>query len=938
MADNLLISKNKSVYADGFDCSSLTNGGETPCVIGDLFPKHIDVDLEGTFEISRIVIKGVDFADVSYKVYVSADGVKFDKYGDFKTYSAEPKCELTAKAKGRIVRVLVTGNSQGAMSKAVLSQIEVYGAPLNEAAFIREKIEITDYSHWLREKHNIDLSEIMDEKGNYDPKDTYTENDTREALNGLVERILGRDYVDWFIFDIRRSHKGNDYFEISDLDGKIKIEGDCGVSIATGLNHYLKYFCKVQITQQTKQVKMPDSVVPVEGIIRQETPCKVRYAYNYCTHSYTMAFFGYEKWQRELDFLMLSGVNLILDITGTEAMWVSYLQKLGYNADQAKNYVSGPCYKAFWLMGNLQGYGGPVCDSWVIDTLELARTNQRYMTVMGAKPALQTFVGAMPESFSEIAGPVLLERGFEDIKPYMAPQGMWAEGFVRPNVLKTTYPNYSYLANLFYETQKEIYGCVTNYYCGDVCHEGGIVPEDLSKPEMSKKLLDELLDSDKNAVWILQAWWSNPMKEVLQGFGDNRAEHIMILDLASLANPRWTDETTWDGREFGKTPWIYCILDNYGGRAGMHGKLREMASLMDSAKKSAEIMAGIGITPEGTFANPIVYDLFWEMAWRNEAPDIDEWVNEYVLRRYGSISENTKNAWKLFEKTVYGVETIDGATKLNVIQENPSLALGYCRKAYHKIQYSRFDFEKGLKLLMCDYESLCNNQGFVYDAVDLMRMSLCIACEDYFDVLKTSFATKKKDIFKKYSKLYLSAMELLAEVCTYNSDELMGNWIYSSEDWMNDDRNGDYDDFHRDIMELNTRIIIADWASSPIQNYATRQYDGLIKDYFCKTWGEHLEKVNSAFDNGENPPEKMDPARGFRLGWEFSLNEKKYRRLPASVQGDEQDRGLFAVWQDVLSHMNGEETKAIARELFKEIENVEVKDELTAAIATNIEH
>ncbi len=935
------VALNKSVYAGGMDASAVTNGKNENFIIGELYPKHIDIDLDGLYDIEEIAIIGADFADFTYNVYTSADGVGFDRYGKCATNTDDLKAIIKNKASARVVRVLVTGNSQGAKGKAAIAQVEVYGSLIKgDLSPIRKKLEISDYDTWLLNKHGIDLSKIKNENGRYNIKDTYTAKDTVDALNGLVSRLLGNEYIDWFEFEIDRDCVDKNYYELSDFEGKIKIKADCGVSAATGLNYYLKYFCKVQISQQLEQVNMPEKVVAVGKVIYQSSPYKVRYAYNYCTLSYTTPFYGYEAWQRELDFLMLSGVNLILDTTGTEALWVSYLQKLGYTTDEAKDYVSGPCYKAFWLMGNLEGYGGPVADSWVIDTLELARTNQRYMTVMGAQPALQTFVGAMPESFGRIANTHLLEKGFEDVVPYMAYQGLWADGFVRPNILKTTYPAYSYLAKLFYDTQNEIYGCVTNYYCGDVCHEGGIVPEDLSKPEMSKKLLDELLKADENAVWILQAWWSNPMKEVLQGFGENKVEHIMILDLAALANPRWPDEKTWDGKEFGGTPWIFCILDNYGGRAGMHGKLREMASLIDSACKEAKFMAGIGITPEGTNANPVVYELFWEMAWRNEAPDIDQWIDKYPERRYGKATENTKAAWRIFEKTIYGIETIDGATKLNVIQENPSLAMGYCRKRYHKIGFDRNEFEQGFKLFMEDYDILRNNEHYIYDVVDLMRMSLCIATDDYFEVLRRAFALKRADLFKEYSEKFLECIYLIGEVSTYNKDELMGNWVYRSHDWMSDTRNGKYSDFDRDMMEYNTRIIIADWASSPIQNYANRQYDGLMQDYFYQTWKEHLYKVNEAFEKGEDAPEKMPWERGFELGWIFSMNDKHYRRNAAKPEGDDTDRGLKAIWSDILKHMNKAETMKPVLEMEKVLEgmNLTIKDELTAAIATNIEH
>lgn len=38
-------------------------------------------------------------------------------------------------------------------------------------------------------------------------------------------------------------------FELS-MDGdQVKIKGNDGVSLATGLNHYLKYFCQVNLSQ-----------------------------------------------------------------------------------------------------------------------------------------------------------------------------------------------------------------------------------------------------------------------------------------------------------------------------------------------------------------------------------------------------------------------------------------------------------------------------------------------------------------------------------------------------------------------------------------------------------------------------------------------------------------------------------------------------------------
>lgn len=910
--------------------------------IADRFPCHLDVDLEENYLLERVTVMGSHTYDESFRLYTSLDGVHFDFAGEGKCFAANnatQSVEFREPIRARVLRVLVTESSQGAGGSAILSGVKAYGKKDAETPVIptRRTIEFDTHEEWMQKNYGVDIHSLKDENGLYDIKKTYTSADTVDALMGLVGRILGDKYIGWFNFSIDQSLP-KDSYTLCEAGGRIRITANSGVSAAAGLNHYLKYFCNVQVTQQTKQVSMPAEMPRIPEKITVTSPYEVRYAYNYCTLSYTMPFFGYEQWQRELDFLMLSGVNLILDLTATEALWVSYLQKLGYTADEAKDYVCGYCYKAWWLMGNLEGYGGPVADAWVTDTLEMARRNQRYMTVMGAKPALQTFVGAMPATFSSLAKKHLLEKGFSDVSQFMAPQGLWAGGFVRPNVLKTTYDGYGYLAELFYDTQNEIYGQVTDYYCGDVCHEGGIIPKDLSKPEMSAKILQLLLDSNPRAVWMLQGWWSNPVKEVLDGFGEYRKDHIIILDLASLANPKWNDTKTWQGAEFGGTGWIFCNLHNYGGRTGMHGRLAQTIERIIYAKENSKMMKGIGITPEGTMQEPVVYDLFWEMGWREERFDINAWVAKYIRRRYGVESPNLLAGWRLLTETVYGKESYDGTQKNNVINEDACLGMKFCSGAYYKIPYDRSTFEKGVSLLMESADDLCHNEGFVYDAQDLMRMALTIACDDYFEMMKRAFALGDAATLQAVGVRYLDAMRLISHCSAFNRDELLGNWIGRAFDWMRDTRTGDYDDFDRDMMTYNLKILITTWASSPISNYGNRQYNGLMEDYYIRMWEELLQKAVTALKNGKSIPAHLGK-RCFEIGWEFNLSGKTYPR--AVEDPADPAAGLFATWQKVRTHLLTPGIPALIADLEIKLAQKKVREaegSVSATIATNIEH
>lgn len=880
-----------------------TDGNTNTSWIGEDYPRYVDVDLEENYFVKGVRIYTPETRDFNFTIYTSLDGVNYDRIvkgesnkggGDY--------TEFPQPVDARIIRVCITRSSRGPWGCPMISQIKAYGEKSgSEVAPTRKTLNIPTYEEWLKNKYGVDIPSLPKVDGRYDITATYTTDDTVKALGGLVTRVLGEKYKDSFAFIINRNadERKENRFTLCSFDGKITISGDCGVSCATGLNYYLKNYCGVHVSQQTKQVKMPDVLPIPKETVTVTSPYEVRYAYNYCTLSYTMPYFGYDDWQRELDFLMLSGVNLILDLTATEALWVHYLQKLGYTADQAKDYVCGYCYKAWWLMGNLEGYGGTVSDSWVMDTLEMARVNQRYMTVMGAMPALQTFVGAMPSTFGRLARQHLMSKGFSDVADYMAPQGLWAGGFTRPNVLKTSYDGYHYLAELFYSCQDEIYGQVSDYYCGDVCHEGGIVPADLSKPEMARTILNELMASNKKGQWILQAWWDNPMKETLDGFAEYRSTNIIILDLAALAKPRWSNTETWGGKEFGGCGWIYCILDNYGGRTGMHGKLDKMSELIAEANANSNLMRGIGITPEGTFQNPAVFELFWEMGWKDERVDIKTWIEEFAKRRYGSENPKAIEAWRIFERTVYGKESYDGTSKNNVINENASLKADYCTGGYYKIPYDRAEFEKGVCSLIDCMDELIDNECYVYDIVDLTRQLLTNSSDDYFEQLKWAFKNKDAKLFSRAKAKFLGAMYLIDEICSYSVDDRMSKWEGRIYDFIGDERNGSYDDYSVDMMKINARALLSTWASAPITNYANRQYEGYMVDYCIAMWEKLLDSAETALIEGREHPESFGSVDCFNIGWDFVLNENEYNTPLSDPKGDENSRGLKAICDEI---------------------------------------
>jgi alpha-N-acetylglucosaminidase len=104
---------------------------------------------------------------------------------------------------------------------------------------------------------------------------------------------------------------GNDVFELESHDGQNLLRGNNGVALASALHRYLKEFCHADISYGCgHQLTLPGTLPAVPQKVRVDSPNKYRYAYNYCTHGYTMAWWDWPQWEKEIDFLALNGIKL----------------------------------------------------------------------------------------------------------------------------------------------------------------------------------------------------------------------------------------------------------------------------------------------------------------------------------------------------------------------------------------------------------------------------------------------------------------------------------------------------------------------------------------------------------------------------------------------------------------------------------------------------
>lgn len=220
------------------------------------------------------------------------------------------------------------------------------------------------------------------------------------AAYALIERVVPA-YVDLFKVEYIPQEEGADVFELEQIGNKIVLRGNNGVSVASALNYYLKHYAHCDYSWNASNMKFPDPVPTVPEKIRKLTPYKYRHYFNYCTFNYTASWWDWERWQFEIDYMALNGINMPLAMTGQNAVWDRIYRKLGFGDEDMDRFFTGPAYFMWFWAGNIDAWGGPLPQSWKESHEALQKQILARERELGMTPILPAFTGHVPPTFKD---------------------------------------------------------------------------------------------------------------------------------------------------------------------------------------------------------------------------------------------------------------------------------------------------------------------------------------------------------------------------------------------------------------------------------------------------------------------------------------------------------------------------------------------------------
>ena len=640
-------------------------------------------------------------------------------------------------------------------------------------------------------------------------------------VQGLLERI---DKGASQKFIIEQTQSPADFFELDQKGNKVVIRGNNSVSIATGLNWYLKYYAGIQLSWNGMTAKLPETLPAVPRKERHETDLTYRYDFNYCTYSYTMAFWDWERWEKEIDWMALHGINLPLAMTGTDVVWHNVLAKLGYSKEEINEFIAGPAFQGWWLMNNLEGWGGPNPDSWYKQREALQKKILKRMREYGIHPVLPGYSGMVPHNAKEHLG------------LNVSDPGLWC-GYRRPAFLQPTDPRFGEIADLYYKEMTRLYG-KADFYSMDPFHEGGNVAG-VDLDAAGQAIWSAMKKANPKAVWVAQAWQANPRQKMIENLP---AGDLIVLDLFAESRPQWGDpSSTWYRKEgFGKHDWLYCMLLNYGGNVGLHGKMKHVIDEFYQAKSSpfGKTLKGVGMTMEGSENNPVMFELLCELPWRPVSFDKDQWLNDYTVARYGKADAAIQEAWQLLSNTIYNcpAENTQQGTHESVFCACPGEDV-YQVSSWSEMEkyYEPQDVIRAAGIMLSAADRFKGNNNFEYDLIDIVRQAVAEKGRLVYPILTDALKAGEKELFASASQRFLHLILLQDRLLSTRPEFKVGRWIESARSLGNTPE-------EKDLYEWNARVQITTWGNRTAANngglrdYAHKEWNGLLRDFYYNRW------------------------------------------------------------------------------------------------------
>ena len=621
---------------------------------------------------------------------------------------------------------------------------------------------------------------------------------------------------------------GCDRFSYKVENGVLKLEGSSNMALCRAFYEYVRNMEAGINSWSGNRLELP-STLPDAPSVEKVSPFKHHYYFNVVTYGYTLCYWDWERWEQEIDWMALHGIDMPLALVANEAITARVLKKLGLTDEEIYNYFVGPAHLPWMRMGEISGLDSPMPTEWNEGQIALQHKILDRMRELGMSPICPGFAGFVPKEMTRL---------YPDLELI---ETSWCSGAFHNWMISPQNPLFSEIGRMFIEEWEREFG-KCDYYIVDSFNEMEIPFPPKGDPERytlvadyGEKVYNSIRSGDPDATWVMQGWmfgyqryiWDQETLAALLSKVPN--DKMLLLDLAADYNKCfWKSEYNWEFYEgfFGKR-WVYSVIPNMGGKTAMTGYLDFYANgrLDATSSPNKGNLEAFGFAPEGLENNEVIYELLSDAGWTADSLDLREWLRNYTTCRYGSYPESMDRYWDGMLGSVYGSFT--DHPKFNW-QSRPGLSF----KGSVNVNDA---FREGVKAFEEASPELFGSPLYKADLADLQVMVKGARMEEITRELTEAYEKNRypAELELEFINLAKEADNLLKDHPTHTLDRWLG---YASK-WGKTPEMADY-------YERNARRLITIWGP-PVDDYAARLWSGLIGGYYLPRWEHWFESKRS---------------------------------------------------------------------------------------------
>ncbi len=616
-----------------------------------------------------------------------------------------------------------------------------------------------------------------------------------------------------FVFEALETNDSFDCYEVFSRDKNIVIKGNSKIAQAMGYYRYLKEYCNVLITDGNYDISYVKTAPLPDKKISYKVNQKLRLTFSYERYAAEIDGWGFDRWEKELDFLAMHGVNCPLILAGSDGVLFKALtEEFRIKKEAALEFIAGSQFYYNQLKGNLFGYLPIFSIDYLEKKIEVGRKATERAVELGMAPIHQGFISAVPFTF---------RRNYT--KADLIKRPLWNHFPPAMSIEPTDDIHIDVFQNAYLSKQRELLGVVHNYLfdpISDVDFKGYYTFVEKSV----NMYINYIKKFDPEATWFVHSKSIDKYPSRIDG--------MVVID------ENGDDYKRTDG--FNGNDFVVGYKGNLNGRTVLCGNMTELSkNPYAKIKQEFENAVGTGNFFDSDNCNTVFYNLACEMLTLDGEVDLAKYFEKYSLCRYGTV--NFSEFLMKLHQLVYNDNSV-----LNLAS---TVCARPCSELYHTAPNDTFEYPYDNKELYSLVKSVMasdtkKNDLFRKDIQDVMRQVLSNVLYPIYQQTVACFRNKAIEPFEKTTNAFVEIMGDIDRLLKTVPETNMFTHMQIARQL------GDTKEINQNL-EVNFMMyhtIFGPLKNSLIFDTNWREWGGMVRDFYLKRWYIFFRMMASYFD------------------------------------------------------------------------------------------